>query len=48
MDWELIWWCVIGVFTLIAFIKIATVKDDCIDMTWGEKRDIERREREWR
>ena len=48
MDWELIWWCVVGAVVLYILIKVATVKDDCIDMTWGEKRDIERWEKKWR
>lgn len=48
MDWELIWWCVVGAVALYVLIKSATAKDDHIEMDWGKKRDIERREREWR
>lgn len=48
MDYELIWWCVAGVLALYILIKVATAKDDHIEMTWGEKRDVERWEKKWK
>ena len=47
MDWELIFWCVLGVIALVMLIGSLFVKDDHIEMDWGKKRDIERWERKW-
>ena len=48
MDWELICWFVIMVVCLVLVVPAFFVKDDSIDITWGQRRDWERWERKWK
>lgn len=44
---ELIFYGVMGAIALVFFIGAMFVKDDHIEITWGQRRDWARREREW-
>ena len=49
MDYELIWWCVVGAIALIFLIAIMlTPNDSEIEITWGKRRDWERWEKQWK
>ena len=49
MDYELIWWCVVGAIALILFIGVLIIPIDMpIDITWGQRRDWERWEKQWK
>lgn len=49
MDYELIWWLVIGGISAILLFGafICRPSDDTIDITWGKERDWAREERKW-
>ena len=47
MDWELIFWIVLGIIALAVIIRAMCEPDDSIDITWGHRRDWERWEKEW-
>ena len=42
---EMIFYCVLGGGALLALIAMVGAKGDSMDITWGQRRDWERRER---
>lgn len=44
---EIIFYIVLGIISLGVIIKSALTPNDTIDITWGQRRDWERREKEW-
>jgi hypothetical protein len=44
---EIIFYAVFAVIGLIFLIGAMFTKSDTIDITWGQRRDWERREKEW-
>jgi hypothetical protein len=45
---EMIFYYICGGIALIIFIKMMCSKSDTVEITWGQRRDWERREKEWR
>ena len=49
MDYELIFWLILGIIAFVFLIGALIVPSEGeIDMTWGQKRDIERWEKQWK
>lgn len=46
-DAEIIFWVVAAILAFGFIIFIASRADRSIDITWGQRRDWERRERKW-
>lgn len=44
---EFIFWIIAGIIGIGVLIAVARTPSDTIDITWGQRRDWERREREW-
>jgi hypothetical protein len=47
MDYELIFWSIIGVVSFVLLIGAWLAPSDYIDITWGKERDWARQERKW-
>ena len=47
MDYELIFWLVVGTISLVLLIGAWLAPSDHIDITWGKERDWAREERKW-
>lgn len=45
---ELIFYGALGAISLVFLLCAMCAKDDHIEITWGQRRDWERREKEWR
>ena len=43
---EMIFYCVCGGFALITFVRMVCSKSDTVEITWGQRRDWTRREKE--
>lgn len=41
---EMIFYCVLGGIALLGLCGIMCAKSDCVDITWGQRRDWERKE----
>lgn len=44
---EIIFYCVMAVIGIIFLIKAMCTPSDCIEITWGQRRDWERNEKRW-
>lgn len=47
MDYEVIFWIILGAVSTFCLLGAWFVPSDHIDMTWGKKRDWAREERKW-